>query len=110
MRYSQSRAGMAQILTSPRMRSAVQEAAELAQSVYQETVAKRTGRLARSARVATTIGGIRRDRWVGQLIVDAPYASSHEFGIGIHPGSTGEGGVQQPVNDLNQVLNVIGTL
>jgi hypothetical protein len=109
MRYTQSRDGMAQILLSPQMRSAVREAAELAQAIYQETVAKRTGALARSARVSTARGGVRNDRWVGQLTADAPHAAPHEFGVGVHPGSTGDGGVQQPVNDLNQVLNVMGT-
>ena len=110
MRYTQNRQGMGLILKSSSMRSTVQEVAELAQAVYQEEVAKRTGRLARSARVATSIGGRRNDRWVGHLVVDARHAASHEYGVGIHSGSTGEGGIQQPAADLNRVLNVIGSL
>lgn len=86
------------------MRALIAGRAEVAKAIYQGIVAKRTGRLARSAHVETFIGGKRKDRWIGQLIVDAPYAASHEFGTdgGEHP-ATG-------AHDLNVVLNQLGGL
>lgn len=92
-------------LRSPEMRSLVAGRAEAAKAIYQEIVSKRTGRLARSARIETFIGGAKNDRWIGRLIVEAPYSASHEFG-------TGDGGehVRAGFHDLNVVLNRLGSL
>ncbi|NEW33840.1 hypothetical protein GV791_14880 [Nocardia cyriacigeorgica] len=99
-----SNPAIAALLKSPEMRSLMLERAEIAQALYREIVAKRTGRLARSARVETFIGGRRNDRWCARLIVDASYAASHEYG-------TDDGsGVRAGAHDLNQVLNQLGQL
>jgi hypothetical protein len=104
--------GIGQFLKSQKMRSLVRERAEIAQAVYQGIVAKRTGRTARGARVETFIGGRRMDRWYGRLIVESPAVLPHEFGRGIHPGSTdaGRAGKQQAADDLNTVLNTLGAI
>lgn len=86
-------------------RSMVREAAEIAQALYQGRVAKRTGRLARSARVETFKGGVHQDRWCGRLIVDAPYAASHEFGH-----DDGDTNIGAAAHDLNAVLNELAAL
>lgn len=94
------------ILLSSEMRSIMFEAGEIAQAIYREVVAKRTGRLARSARVETFKGGVRhpQDRWCARLIVDAPYSASHEYGI-----DNGDTNIQAGAYDLNRVLNMMGT-
>lgn len=102
--------GIGELLLGPDMRSLMLERAEIAQAIYREQVSKRTGTLARSARVETFVGGRRNDRWCSRLIIDAPHALPHEEGVGIHAGSTGEGAAQQPANDLNIVLNMLGAL
>lgn len=89
---------LAAILRSQQVRRMVQAKAEEGQAIYQGIVAKRTGRLARSARIETFIGGAKSDRWCARLIVDAPYAASHEFGTEKGPAA----------HDLNQVLNRLG--
>jgi hypothetical protein len=102
---------IADIALSTQMRRLMQERAEMAQAIYLDQVAKRTGRLAKAARVETFIGGANKDRWCGRLIIDdIGYVLPHEFGVGEHPGSTGEGAVQEAANDLNQVLNQLGAL
>ncbi|WP_228002141.1 hypothetical protein [Nocardia australiensis] len=93
------------ILKSGEMRSLMFERGEVAQALYREIVAKRTGRLARSARVETFIGGSRGDRWCSRLIVEAPYAASHEYGT-----DDGNTGIQVGAHDLNIVLNQLGQL
>jgi hypothetical protein len=92
------------ILKSSEMRSLVQEKAEMAQALYRDLVRKRTGQLARSARVSTYIGGARNDRWIAEMIVDAPHAAAHEFGVGDKPGSLPKTAVHAAADDLNQVL------
>jgi hypothetical protein len=82
------------------MRTLVAGRAEVAKAIYQGIVAKRTGRLARSARVETFVGGKKNDRWIGRLIVDAPYTASHEYGTEDGAGA----------HDLNIVLNQLGGL
>ncbi|MFT4202192.1 hypothetical protein [Gordonia sp. (in: high G+C Gram-positive bacteria)] len=72
--------GLGKWLTGPECRRLVSRKASEAAMVYQALVAKRTGRLARSAKHSTVIGGAKGDRWVGRVTVDAPYAASHEFG------------------------------
>ena len=100
---------LAQILLSPTMRSLMQERAEMAQALYRGEVAHRTGRLAASARVETAIGGKKNDRWVSHLLIDTPYADSHEFGRGDKPGSTGQAAsIEAAANDLNRVLTMLG--
>lgn len=96
-----------EILVSPQMRSLMFEKAEIAQAIYQEIVAKRTGRLARSARVETFLGGDLRpgDRWCARLIVDARYAASHEYGT-----DDGDEGIRAGAHDLNVALNQLGQL
>jgi hypothetical protein len=89
---------VAAILLSDEMRNLMREHADRALLIYRSVVAKRSGRLAGSARVDTLIGGRRNDRWTGLLIVDAPYAASHEYG-------TDTNNHLQAANDLNQVLN-----
>lgn len=77
------------VFASERLRSIVFEVAELAQALYVERVAKRTGRLAASARASTEFAHVVKGepRWVGELTVggigaagSVDYAASHEFG------------------------------
>lgn len=91
------------ILKSDEVRSLVREKAEIAQAIYRGLVAKRSGRLARSARVQTFEDD---GRWKGRLIVDAPYAASHEYGTG----RTGGRPIQRAAHDLNRVLNAMAQL
>ena len=93
------------ILRSAQMRSMMLEKAEIAQAIYRGIVAKRTGRLAQSARPETFIGGGQRDRWCSRLVVEASYAASHEFGH-----DDGNTNIGAAAHDLNQVLNALGTL
>ena len=71
---------IAGLLASPEMRALMFSKAETAKAIYQAAVAKRTGRLARSARTSTYFGGPKGDRWTGRLTVPEDYAASHEFG------------------------------
>lgn len=91
------------ILLSSQIQTLMRERGEAAQAIYRSIVAKRTGRLAGSARVEVQIGGRRNDRWTARLIVDAPYAASHEYG------TTG-GSQLSAAHDLNRVLNQLGHL
>ncbi|WP_280317297.1 hypothetical protein [Nocardia wallacei] len=94
------------LLVSPQMRALMYERGELAKAVYQGEVAKRTGRLARSARVATYIGGRRNDRWYARLTVggvEAPHGPAHEFGY-----DDGDTDIRAGTHDLNAVLNALG--
>jgi hypothetical protein len=103
-----SNPAIAAILLSPQMRALMSERAEMAQAIYRDIVAKRTGRLARSARIETFIGGRNNDRWKSRLIVGgstAPHGLPHEFGS-----DDGDVQVRAAANDLNQVLNMLGTL
>lgn len=95
------------IMKSAQMRSLMFERAEIAQAIYTDTVSKRTGRLARSARVETFIGGKANDRWCGRLIVGeaTQYGLAHEFGY-----DDGDEGIGAAYHDLNEVLNMLGTL
>lgn len=92
-------------LVSPRCRSIVFEAAELYQALYREIVSKRTGALARSARVST---GLEVDRWVGHMEVGSAtafYGASHEFGT-----DDGDEHITAGHHDLNTILDAMGTL
>lgn len=72
--------GLTQWLIGPECKRLVFAKASEASLIYQALVAKRTGRLARSVKVTTVIGGAKGDRWVGRVTVDTPYAAAHEFG------------------------------
>lgn len=95
------------LLVSPEVRSVMFEAAEIAQALYRDIVAKRTGRLARSARVETFIGGEANDRWCSRLVVgeSLDYGAAHEFGT-----DDGDMDIRAGAYDLNQVLNMMGQL
>ncbi|MFD4442520.1 hypothetical protein ACFWPK_22395 [Nocardia sp. NPDC058519] len=102
--YPEPNPFITQWLAGPICRSILFEAAEMYKALYQEIVAKRTGRLARSARVYTSFVG---DRWVATLQVGdatAFYGASHEFGTvgGLHPGDG--------AHDLNRALNMMAAL
>jgi hypothetical protein len=77
------------VFASDRLRSIVFEVAELAQALYVDRVAKRTGRLAATARASTEFAHVIKGapRWVGELTVggtgragSVDYAAPHEFG------------------------------
>lgn len=96
------------ILMGSPMRRLMQERTEVAQAIYVDEVTKRTGQLARAARVETFVGGLRHDRWCGRLVVDAQlaeYAASHEFGT-----DDGDAHITAGAHDLNVVLNMMGGL
>lgn len=108
------------VFASEQLRSIVFEIAELAQALYVERVAKRTGRLAASARASTDLAHVIKGapRWVGELTVGGTgaagtvdYAASHEFGT--HEGAptdSGRFGTPETVGaeDLNYVLGALG--
>lgn len=73
---------LAQILLSGRMQNVVRSVTELARTKYQAIVAKRSGKLAASARVRLSIGGYQNDRWVGTLTIGegTAHGLAHEFG------------------------------
>lgn len=109
-----------QWLAGPVCRSMVFESAELYQALYRDIVAKRTGNLAKSARVST---GFEDGRWVGILQVGdatAYYAASHEFGTTgdehTQPSRTASTArevfheVHRGAHDLNKILNLMGAL
>ncbi len=75
---------LAAILLSSRMRTLVWERTELARTRWRAVVAKRSGRLAASARVKITYDGVKHDRPIGTLIVGEglAYGAAHEFGHG----------------------------
>lgn len=103
-----SNPAIAAILVSPQMRGLMFERGEMAKAIYQEIVAKRTGRLARSARVETFRGGRAKDRWKARLIVggsEAPHGLAHEFGF-----DDGNARIGAASRDLNRVLNQLGRL
>jgi hypothetical protein len=91
-----------QWLVSPQSRALVFERAEIAEALYREVVAKRTGRLAASTHVTT---GIEDDRWVALMTATAPYAASHEFGT-----DDGDLDIRPGHHELNHVLDMMGTL
>lgn len=72
--------GLGDWLKGPECRRMVGAKASEAQTIYQAIVRKKTGRLARSAKATTVIGGVKGDRWVGRVTVGESYAAAHEFG------------------------------
>ena len=67
--YPAPNPAIGEALLSVRMRGIVLEVAELAQALYREEVAKRTGRMASLARASTEKGGAKSDRWICVLTV-----------------------------------------
>lgn len=92
------------ILLSSEMKTLMRTKGEQAQAIYRSIVARRTGRLGQSAEVQILLGGRRQDRWTARMIVTAPYAASHEFGI-----DDGNARVYAGARDLNTVLNALRT-
>lgn len=104
------------VLVSPEVRRIVEERVHTALALYQAQVAKRSGALARSARVHTAIEPVLKGqpRWVGTLTVGGQgvdYGATHEFGRGEHPHSidanvndADAGIIQHAAHDLNVVL------
>ena len=90
-------------------RDLIQAALARAMAAWKATAAShaRTGRELASARTSVRIGGVRGDRWIGELVVGgsdspAPYTLSDQFGAfrtGRH--------FQKPARDLNAVLNLM---
>jgi hypothetical protein len=89
-------------LLSPECRSLVFDRAQIAEALYREVVAKRTGRLATSTHVTT---GIEDDRWVALMTAYAPYAASHEFGT-----DDGDLDIRPGAHEMNHVLDMLGSL
>lgn len=104
------------VLVSSELRRIIEERTHTALMLYQAQVAKRSGALARSARVHTAIEPVVKGqpRWVGTLTVGGDgvdYAAAHEFGRGDRPGSVDgdpndpdAGIIQHGAHDLNVVL------
>ncbi|MGV9818421.1 hypothetical protein [Nocardia xishanensis] len=110
---SGSNPAIAGLLLSSQMRSLMYERAEIAQALYREIVSKRSGRLARSARVETFRGGRMKDRWKSRLIIggsEAPHGLAHEFGFDVHDENGAVTATIAGAHDLNAVLNALGTL
>lgn len=89
-------------LLSAECRALVFDRGELAEAMYREVVAKRTGRLAASTHVTTAIEG---DRWIAMMTALAPYAASHEFGT-----DNGNEHIQPGHHEMNHVLDLLGKL
>ncbi|MEU3011058.1 hypothetical protein [Nocardia asteroides] len=94
------------LLLGSEMRSLMREKGELAEALWRELVAIRTGRLARSSRIETHIGGRSNDRWAATLIVGtgAPYGVAHEFG------HDNDGRPVVGAHELNAALTMLGGL
>jgi hypothetical protein len=97
---------LTQWLVGPECRSAVHEAGVMAEAIYRELAAKRTGRMAASTHVTTEI---ENGRWVSLMTVTVPYAAPEEFGAGQHPGSTHRH-FQDASRTLNEVLDLMGKM
>lgn len=110
---------LAEILLEPKMWNIVRSRTELAKLLYQSIVAKRSRRLAASARVTVQIGGYDNDRPVGRLTVGEGlrYGAAHEFGHRFRRSRTGgfvardgirrkgvRSGKAQGARDLRKVL------
>ncbi|MEV4155413.1 hypothetical protein AB0J48_20520 [Nocardia salmonicida] len=93
------------LLLAPEMRSLMREKGELAEALWRELVAIRTGRLARSSRLETHIGGRGNDRWTATLTVGgdgADYGIPHEFG------HDSDGRPVVGAHELNAALAMLG--
>lgn len=103
---------LAAVLRSPAMRAFCFERAETAQFLFQSRVAKRSSALARSARAYTEIGGARRDRWIGVMLVGfgLEYDPAHEFGYTTREGKRARRRYVAGAHDLNAVLEELGSV
>lgn len=74
--------GVGEVLMGQPMRRLMESRANTVAMLYQASVAKRSGALARDVRVTTKIGGRNNDRWTGQVIVGEriDHDLRHEFG------------------------------
>lgn len=115
---------VAAALMSPATRAKMEELANTAKMLYQARVAKRSGRLAASARAHVEVGGKNHDRWIAELTIGGTgaagtvdYALPHEFGVKRDvegptlPGSGGRAhtGGHDAAHDLNAVLAELGS-
>ncbi|WP_036560593.1 hypothetical protein [Nocardia brasiliensis] len=101
------------LLLSPQMRALMYERAEIAQAIFRDIVSKRTSRLARSARIETYRGGRLKDRWKSRLVIggaEAPHALGHNYGYQRRNKAGQVTAVIAGHDDLNQVLDMLGTL
>lgn len=90
-------------LKGPEAKKLVTRQANRALAIYRTIVAKRTGELAASAHVVTRLGGIKNDRWQAHVVVEAPYAASHEYGTG----RTDPSYALPPAHDLDKVIDAL---
>lgn len=92
--------GVGEVLMGQPMKRLMESRANTVAMLYQASVAKRSGALARDVRVTTRIGGTANDRWVGQVIVgeNIIHDLPHEFGW------TESGDRQAGAKDLKQAL------
>lgn len=88
-----------QAFLSPGLATMLLHEAEAVAALYQAKVAKRTGKLAASAHAYTTIGGHKKDRWIGKVTVATglDYGVLHEFGAKSNP-------ARRAAKDLSEVL------
>ena len=100
-----------EVQKSARMREIVLLLASVGVDLYQAKVAKRTTRLARSARASAEIGGNHNNMWVGVVTVGQglSYELPHEFGADVPLfGDEHDKFEQHPAHDLNFVLENLG--
>lgn len=89
-------------LLSPECRALMFDRGLLAEAIYREVVAKRTGRLAASTHVTTEV---EDDRWIAMMTATAPYAASHEFGT-----DDGDQHIEPGHHEMNHTLDLLGRL
>ncbi|AVJ50229.1 neck protein [Mycobacterium phage Mendokysei] len=103
---------VAAVKMSPRMRGILEHIGHTAVLLYQARVAKRTRRLALSARATVEVAGARHDTLAGVVTVGghgAGYALPHEFGADVPLFGDHEEEHEQPAaHDLNRVLEELG--
>lgn len=127
--YPSPNPGIGAALVAPPMRSAVTSVGEIARALYWDRVAKRTRRLAASARISTEVETVLKGqpRWVCTMRVggygplgQVDYAASHDFGTHrdvAGPQSAGaedinavlRTGGHHGAHDLNAVLAALGS-
>jgi hypothetical protein len=105
-------------LMSPDMARIMRESADHVGDVWSNLVAVRSGALRESRQVSLAVGGERFDRICADLVVGqglprGGYGASHEFGIGIHPGSRTpptKWMPQAPADDLVKALAIVDSM
>lgn len=94
------------------------ESANHVLDLWRSVVAKDSGALAATGRVASSLGGDAEDRIVFDVVVGegtprGGYGAAHNFGIGIHPDSRvppTNWMPQPPSNDLVRVLAIVDAM